>query len=53
VYDYRFENRDAFKTYPQLVQPNERMVLHSMPSFNVDSLLEDDKKLDELGGYQQ
>jgi hypothetical protein len=51
VYSYRFENRDAFKTYPQLMQPNERMVVHYMPSFNVDSLLEDDLKLDELGGY--
>lgn len=51
VYSYRFENRDAFKTYPQLMQPNERMTIRSMPSFNVDSLLEEDRKLDELGGY--
>ncbi|MDR1344350.1 MAG: hypothetical protein LBJ39_03255 [Tannerellaceae bacterium] len=45
VYDYHFENRDAFKTYPQLMQPNERMVVYSMPSFNVDRLLEEDKIL--------
>jgi hypothetical protein len=51
VYSYRFENRDAFKAYPQLMQPSERMVAHSMPSFNVDSLLEEDRKMDELGGY--
>ncbi|MDR1200916.1 MAG: hypothetical protein LBL58_04685 [Tannerellaceae bacterium] len=51
VYSYRFENKDAFKTFPQLVQANERMVVKSMPSFNVDSLLEDDRELDELGGY--
>jgi hypothetical protein len=27
------------------------MAVKAMPSFNVDSLLEDDKKLEELGGY--
>ena len=42
VHDYRFENRDAFKMFPQLMQPDEHMLVRSMPSFNVDSLLEEE-----------
>jgi hypothetical protein len=51
VNDSYFENRDAFKAFPQLVPTNERMAVKSMPSFNVDSLLEEDKELEALGGY--
>jgi hypothetical protein len=48
VYDYRFENRDAFKTFPQLKPVSESMLIKSMPSFNLDSLLEEDRELADL-----
>jgi hypothetical protein len=51
VNDQYFENKDAFKTYPQLLPANRNMIVKAMPSFNVDSLLEDDKELEERGGY--
>jgi hypothetical protein len=51
VNDQYFENKDAFKTYPQLLPANKNMIVKAMPSFNVDSLLEDNKELEERGSY--
>jgi hypothetical protein len=51
VNDRYFENKDAFKTFPQLVPANGSMVVKTMPSFNIDSLLKDDRELEERGGY--
>ncbi|MDR1203320.1 MAG: hypothetical protein LBL58_17055 [Tannerellaceae bacterium] len=45
VYDYHFKNRDAFKTFPQLKPVSESPLIKSMPSFNLDSLLEEDREL--------
>jgi hypothetical protein len=45
VYEYYFENRDAFRAFPQLKPVNESLQVKSMPPFNVDSLL--DKGLDK------
>jgi hypothetical protein len=51
VNDRYFENKDAFRMYPQLVPANGSMVVKTMTSFNIDSLLEDDRELEERGGY--
>jgi hypothetical protein len=45
VYDYTFENRDAFQTFPQLKPVSESPLIKSMPPFNLDSLLEEDREL--------
>jgi hypothetical protein len=48
VYDYCFKNRDAFLTFPQLKPVSESLLIKSMPPFNVDSLLAEDKELEGL-----
>ncbi|MDR2388401.1 MAG: serine protease [Tannerellaceae bacterium] len=49
VYEYYFfENRDAFQTFPQLKPVSESLLIKSMPLFNIDSLLAEDKELEGL-----
>ncbi|MDR2118162.1 MAG: hypothetical protein LBP25_01305, partial [Tannerellaceae bacterium] len=45
VYEYYFENRDAFRMFPQLKPVSESPLINSMPPFNVDSMLAEDKEL--------
>jgi hypothetical protein len=48
VYDYTFENRDAFQTFPQLKPVSESLQIKSMPLFNVDSLLAENREMEGL-----
>ncbi|MDR1919597.1 MAG: hypothetical protein LBQ65_08130 [Tannerellaceae bacterium] len=42
VYDYYFENKDAFKSFPQLQQVEARgMIVKQMPAVDVEKLLEE------------
>ncbi|MDR2810849.1 MAG: T9SS type A sorting domain-containing protein [Tannerellaceae bacterium] len=49
VYSYYYDSRDAFCKFPQLKPVYDRAFIKSMPSFNVDSLLEEDRKQEEGG----
>ena len=48
-----FPDGNGFKDFPMLNKINkEEIPLYTMPSFNLDSIIQEEKELDEKGGVK-